>query len=248
MSNLANNLLSQLLGDIVSKKFADNTLPGEHELCEQYNVSRSTLRSVLSVLEAKGVLIKQAKKKATISSYMSWDLFDPRILNALKNHLDPKEFLEQIFYLRLTVEPRACALAALNSDFDDLNRLHQALTRMKQGLELKDLEMFIDGDLSIHTAIYQSTHNLFFSSLKEFMRQTSEITIDNTAQSSDEDLQISVDDHEALINAIRIKNASQAQQQMITLLLKSMHKVFNDYQPSYLPLFLRETQPFTKNP
>lgn len=237
MSDLAGNLFNRLLEDIALKRFADNVLSGEMELCEQYDVSRSTLRSVLSVLASKGVLNRQAKKRTEINPFENWDLFDPDILHIVEKHMDAKELLSHIFYIRLTLEPQVCALAALNSSLSDLYGLNEGLEKMKQGLLTKDIKLFSEGDLLFHRWMYKSTHNPFFNSLQEFMLHAAEISISNTAKSSDRELQTAIQKHEKLLEAIRIKNAQLAQTLMIELLKESITKVFADNPPAYMFLF-----------
>lgn len=237
MSDLAGNLFTRLLEDIALKRFEDNVLSGEMELCEMYNVSRSTLRSVLSVLSSKGVINRQAKKRAEINPCEEWDLFDPDILQVLEKHMDSKELLSHIFYIRLTLEPNACALAALNSLLSDLYGLNEGLEKMKQGLATKDIRLFSTGDLQFHRWMYKSTHNPFFNSLQEFMLHAAEISISNTAKSSESELRAAVQNHEKLLEAIRVKNAGLARQLMIELLQESVTKVFADDLPAYMFLF-----------
>lgn len=69
------------------------------------------------------------------------------------------------------------------------------------------------------------------------MLHAAEISISNTAKSSDRELQTAIQKHEKLLEAIRIKNAQLAQTLMIELLKESITKVFADNPPAYMFLF-----------
>ncbi len=231
------SIFDALLSNIINNVYPDNILPGENDLCSILNVSRTTIRAVLEKLQAKGVITKLPKKKTEINPIRNWNWLDHEILNALYDHLDHKELLSHVFYLRFTFEPRACALSALNSTIEDLNKMATAFAKMQQGLMQGDRALFKQGDIELHSSLFISSHNPFFASLSELIINTSVISIENTIESSQEDMQTALALHGKLIDAIRIKDPLEAQKIMNKLLQDSIAQIFTNNIPEYIAIF-----------
>ena len=231
--NTYRSLVKELIEQIVSGVFKDYVLPGENELCKKFNVSRTTLRSALQVLDAKNIVKKQAKKKTVINNREEWDWFDPKLIEYTSEFLDKKELLYHVGALRMTFEPQASALCALNADFSDLAELDNGNKMMQDAIITKNSKLFTQGDVSFHRAIFKGTHNPFFIRLSELIIHTSILSILTTLDTDLEDSKQAIEDHIALMTAIRFKQAKKAQKIMDKILKESLSKIFKDDLPNY---------------
>lgn len=231
--NTSDLIVKKLIEHIVNNKFTQNVLPSENDLCKKFEVSRTTLRAALQTLAAKGIIRKQAKKKAEILNREEWDWFDPKLIEYAKASIDKNELLYHACALRLTFEPKASALCALNSNFSDLTDLDNGNRLMLKAIQTGDHEQFTLGDIKFHRAIFKGTHNPFFMRLAELILHTSLLSIENTVESTIEDLKQALDEHNILMEAIRFKQADNAQKIMHKILQDSIVKIFPQKIPNY---------------
>jgi DNA-binding FadR family transcriptional regulator len=81
-------------------------------------------------------------------------------------HLDAgidRRFLNDLAEIRLAVEPRAAALAAIRRSEADIAELQGSMARMRR--EASDSTGFADGDLALHLAVANASGNLFMRSI-----------------------------------------------------------------------------------
>ena len=232
-SNASDLIVKKLVEHIVNKDFVQNILPSENDLCKKFGVSRTTLRAALQILAAKGIIKKQPKKKAEILNREEWDWFDPKLIEYAKASIESQELLYHAGALRLTFEPKASALCALNSNFSDLFDLDNGNKMMLEAIKNEDHNQFTQGDIKFHRAIFKGTHNPFFMRLAELILHTSLLSIENTVESNIVDLKQAVEKHNLLMDAIRFKQAEKAQKIMHKILQDSITKIFGDNLPNY---------------
>ncbi len=98
---------------IVSGEFLPgDSLPIESELCEFYGVSRTSIREAVRGLMAKRLVDVSPKVGTRVRPFAEWNLLDRDVLAwRLGAQFDAK-IIEDIFELRLCIEPRASYLAA----------------------------------------------------------------------------------------------------------------------------------------
>jgi len=109
-----------------------DSLGGELENSQRLGVSRNAYREAIRILAAKGLVESRQKAGLLVNERARWNLLDPEVMDwILSDRADPA-FRDQLFQLRMIVEPAAASLAALHRDADDLTALHRALTDMKE--------------------------------------------------------------------------------------------------------------------
>jgi DNA-binding FadR family transcriptional regulator len=133
------------------------TLPGEIEFAQSLGVSRSAYREAVRILIAKGLVESRTRTGTRVSLRDRWNLLDPEVL-AWSFETEPsKDFVRDLFELRMIVEPAAAALAAERRDQADLDRLHQAIEGMRRhGLTTPEGQA---ADQLFHTAILAAARN-----------------------------------------------------------------------------------------
>ncbi len=226
--------LKALLKKIILGEYKQNLLPSENNLSAEYGVSRSTIRSVLSVLDAKGIILKQSKKKAQIMPIENWDWFDTDILNVIRENISRTEVFHYILFIRLTFEPSICALAALRCSIAELNELNECYKIMKRGFDNNDTAEFKKGDVGMHALLFKVAHNPFCNVVGNLILKTSVMSIDFTLPGSRDDFATSLNKHKQLIDAIRVQDAKKAKFVMQDILMDSVNILFKEDLPDYI--------------
>jgi DNA-binding FadR family transcriptional regulator len=132
-------------------------LPGEVEFAEQLGVSRSVVREALRMLSAKGLLESRPKAGTRIRDRSHWNLLDPDLLGWMFEGAPPREFVRDLFQLRMIVEPAAAELAAVSRSARQLSRMGHALEMMQQHtLATQEGQ---DADQQFHAVILEATGN-----------------------------------------------------------------------------------------
>lgn len=129
-------------------------LDSESVLCSKFNVSRTTIREALRMLQAIDYVMIEPNKGAYIadknrgesSALNSWFL-----KNAGK--------LEQIYEVRMIIEPEIAALATERGTQDDKIVMMGALAIFEEQIKADNLAGCTTYDEYFHNAIAKATHN-----------------------------------------------------------------------------------------
>ncbi|CAI1627836.1 L-lactate utilization operon repressor [Serratia quinivorans] len=200
------------------------SLPGENELAQQYEVSRTSVRNALQVLAAKGLISIQAKKRSTVNSRQQWSFLDTDVLAWLaEDSLDPL-LIEQLMVTRLIFEPNIAALAAVNATGHDLAALEDACKLMAQGQQQASRKLFEQGDMAFHLALLGASHNPFLHSLGSALSAAMALSFQQTLEEDVRLAQKAVEEHQQLLEAIRFKQVENARQCMRVILLNAARK------------------------
>jgi len=133
------------------------TLPGEIDFAQTLGVSRSAYREAVRILIAKGLVESRTRTGTRVSPRDRWNLLDPEIL-AWSFETEPsKDFVRDLFELRMIVEPAAAELAARRRDEADIADMHEAIEGMRRhGLGNAEGQA---ADQRFHTAILAAARN-----------------------------------------------------------------------------------------
>jgi GntR family transcriptional repressor for pyruvate dehydrogenase complex len=176
-------------------------LPPERGLSEKMNVSRATLREALRVMQLRGIIVSKQGAGNYIASGAAEDL-------ALAlDHLA----LQDIFELRLLIEPSIAALAAQRATTNDISKLESIL--LKQDEQLAQKKSMADTDAAFHAALAEATHN---GALVEIGMTLMKVI----APSRNKNLQtlqrarLSLASHRLIVSAVSARDSNRAQREM----------------------------------
>lgn len=185
-------------------------LPGERELITQFDVSRVPLREALSSLRTLGVLETRPGsgtrvKKVDVDTVA-------RLLPLLVTLEGPRTF-EQIFELRLALEPRSAALAAQRHDADDAKALRALLARFQADLAA-GLETAIETDLAFHVRIAEASRNPLFGVLLRVLAELLRHVQIESCKDDPSRRRRAVQSHEAILDAVLARDSDRARAEM----------------------------------
>jgi len=151
---------------------AGDKLPPERELAKQLNVSRTTVREAIRVLEGEGYL--ETRRGATGGVLvLDRGQAEERLAPIIRARLGE---LEQIIDFRLAVECSAARLAAIRRGDRDLARLASAFQIMEEGWETR---RFRSADSAFHLGIAEAAQNDWMRKAIEDARVAIWVPVDN---------------------------------------------------------------------
>jgi DNA-binding FadR family transcriptional regulator len=222
----AHDLVAHGIGqNIMQGRFPiGSILPGDAELMEHFGVSRTALREALKTLAAKGLIESKTKVGTKVLDRNNWNMFDADILEwHLQMGVDAR-FLGWLFEIRQTLEPLACATAALRRTREQLDSMHKALQAM-YGCE-SNRQGFTKADLAFHQAILEASGNPFLQSIGSVIGAAlaTSFTISSPVSSDDRFKEV-MRQHQAVFDAIEQRRPSAASGAMATLILQAAERV-----------------------
>lgn len=191
-------------------------LPSERKLAEMLNVSRSSVREVISALSFLGVVKSKQGDGTYLIASLRKLLSQPDHLFTLQESLDLVEVAE----VRSGIEPFVASLAAERATTQDFRKIGKHLEIMRH-YSMKDREHFWNSDLQFHLGIASACGNpvmkRMMSAVLENFRQYFEIV----RQKYQDDLAEVVAIHEKIYESLRHRDKDQAYTAMTQHMLLS---------------------------
>ena len=179
-------------------------LPPERKLALHLGVSRGQVREALSKLEFYGIL-KTVPQSGTVVSGMGIVALEGLITDVLK--IEENEF-HSLVETRVTLEKKACALAAARRTADDIVTLTNALTAYEH--KIINNQAAIEEDLMFHIKIAEASKNNVLKSLMMIITPDIVKNFKNLKVCDEEKNQNTIEEHRLILNHIIDQNVDQA--------------------------------------
>lgn len=220
------NLLAQVVDSlgkrIITKHYKEaEKLPIEAELCAEYGVSRPIIREATKVLIAKGLLHSKPRVGTVVRDKRQWNVLDSEVLAWTIEHTPEREFLDNLFQVRMAIEPQASELAATNASAEDIQLISEAYSDMELANTPADL---LEPDIRFHQAIMDATHNELMSYIGNTLHSALAVSIRLTSRHPNTHA-LSLPRHKAVLTAIQNSNPAAAKK-ATTILLNESRKDF----------------------
>lgn len=206
----------------------DERLPTEHDLAAEFEVSRPIVRDALKKLRDKGLVYS---RQGAGSFVRSVGVKQALGFSPLENIAD----LQNCYEFRITVEPEAAACAAERYGDAELLLISRALATLKEATNRQRHRE--DADFQFHLAIAKASGNTYFSTAMEALKdhiavgmQFHGLSLKNSALG----LQHVYDEHAAIFDAIRTRDADLARRLMRQHLNGSRSRLFEAKKPQLL--------------
>ena len=182
-------------------------LPPEGELAARLELSRSSLREAVRALTFIGVL----RTRQGDGTYVT-ELDGASLLDNLGFVVDlaSETTLLEFFQLRRMLEPDATALATARAEGRDFVALEACLAGMEAAASEGAEAAFIDADLEFHHTITATAGNAVLSSLLRALALRSVRAHRWRARSERSALARSLDEHRAILEAVRSRDPEAA--------------------------------------
>lgn len=154
-TSLSDYVVAQLKSMIVKQEIRiGDKLPNERELSQLFDVSRSSVREALRVLELQGLLNRKNSGtfvQADFSEIIGESLTLQILINSAK--------YEDIQATRVMLERELIRLATTKRSEEHLSNIQKFIDQMEEAIKTKDKESFIKADISFHNEIAVAADN-----------------------------------------------------------------------------------------
>ena len=138
-----------------------SSLPTEAALARDYGVSRTIVRSALSVLKQDGMVVSRQGSGTIVA-----EIDDAKVENnSLEIDIDE---LKDCYRCRESLEPGIAACAAINRTLNDVRYLNEQLDVIEEELSLGNIHTGNDADF--HVQLARMTGNRFFETIMTSLR------------------------------------------------------------------------------
>lgn len=189
-------------------------LPPETELCKKLNVSRTTMREAVRIIEARGFIARRHGLGIEVADRSREAAVSSIGLMVLRKQGSMRDLLE----VRRALECEAAALAAVRATAEDREAMAAALEVMKRPSSTAD--EYVKADVDFHLRMAEGSKNrvliTFINAVSDLLQEGIRLTHDIEGR-ADRRLEI----HLRLFDAISNRDRDGAREAMRTLLLDS---------------------------
>jgi DNA-binding GntR family transcriptional regulator len=165
----------------------------EMEIAAALGTSRTPVREAIRKLEQEGLAMRYPNRGAIVTKLSMTDVLE-------------------IWQLREILEPAACRLAADRIDRAALDRLEVALRELRgHGVGPEAYEAFFQADTGLHGLIVDATGN---ATLRRVLEMLNERIVQVRVVTSPARFRHAVDEHLAIIGALKARDADEAMDAM----------------------------------
>ena len=199
----------------MSRDTSPRRSPIEVDAAQKLNLSRGAYREATRILLAKGLLTSRPKAGTIVSPRSDWNLLDPDVLAWHFESTPDPSVIDDLFELRMIVEPAAAALAAVRRTDTQLLHLREALATMERETLLSEVGRAADRDF--HKILLEASGNTMLRSLTSGIRAAVQWTTiyKHQLRGLPRD---AIPDHSRVLDAIAAKDAEGARTATIVLL------------------------------
>jgi DNA-binding GntR family transcriptional regulator len=183
--------------------FAHELEPGawidEQSLAEAYGISRTPLREALKVLATEGLVTLKPRRGCFVSEVTERDL-------------------DEIFPVLALLEGRCAYEAARKARAQDLKRLEALHERLERSAQQGDIESYFDANQEFHLLLQELAENRWLGQAIEDLRKVLKLIRRHSLRAEGRMAQ-SLEEHQAIMQAIRDRDPAAAEQAMRTHLM-----------------------------
>lgn len=217
--NLSYILAEKLAQRILKGEYpVGSILPGEMELGSLFGVSRTAVREAVKTLTAKGMLLPRPRIGTRVMPRGQWNFLDKELLVWWMTKDNLNDVVDDFLIMRHSLEPQACALAALHSDDMQQQKLISIMKQMVALQETFDRDSWIDIDMAYHELVYEMSGNAFMTSFANLFRPV----YYNYFSAITDNHVVKLDLHQAIVTAICQRDSQAAFTACVALLNKPM--------------------------
>ena len=156
---LSQKVASKIEEAILSKELSvGDKLPSEHELCNQFGVSRTSIREAVKILNTQGMVEVEKGRGIFVKNLSSQSVTDG-ILKFYQHRLDG-EYALDLVHTRQALEPSIAYYAAQNRTTEDLETIEKYINLLNKHRNKADLSARYD--LEFHKSLAVASQNKMF--------------------------------------------------------------------------------------
>lgn len=210
------------LGERIVRGFypPGSLLPRESDLMLSYDASRTSIREVIKVLSAKGLVETRQKIGTRVLDRSSWDIFDADVLLWHPFDTTQHDILRDLIEMRQLVEPPAARFAATRATLDDIEQIRVSCVAMHESMN--DMVAYAEADVQFHMAVFRASHNAMLDRFGHIVASFLKISFRIQQEALDPSKNPIEDDcanHMKIYEAINRSDPSAAEELMLKVVL-----------------------------
>jgi DNA-binding FadR family transcriptional regulator len=218
--NLFAHVVEELGTRIISGELTpDDPFPIEADLGQEFGASRSVIREAVKSLAARGLIESRTRTGIRVLPSIHWNLLDSEVLSWRYSVMKPAQFYNELFEIRLMIEPKAAALAARRANSRALAEISEAFQEMSQASSSGVAG--VEADLRFHRAILAAGKNALLLQMGNLIA----VGLYISHQISSDSFTVFLPLHEKVLDAIRARNSETAESAMEQLLSETLEFV-----------------------
>ncbi|MEU0835454.1 GntR family transcriptional regulator [Streptomyces sp. NPDC005969] len=210
---LSDSVYENITAMIMDHEIAPGARVGIETLSRTLDVSPTPVREALARLESDGLVVKRS-----LSGYRATELLT-------------RQGVEELFEMRLLLEPRAAALAALNADESQLDNIEKILEAMQSHPgpvgPYASYRDFAALDQSFHEAITQAAHRPLLADAVERLHSHLHIFRLSSVPGAGEP---TLAEHDRVVRSMLRRSADRAAKAMAEHLTRSLERQLGHFE------------------
>jgi GntR family transcriptional regulator, galactonate operon transcriptional repressor len=221
LRGLQGRLIDSIGSAIVTGQYEPGEyLPADRELCARYEASRPTIREVIRILEAKGLVQTRQKTGTCVNPSRLWSLVDPDVLGWFTVNTLSDDLLRDLVELRQIIEPSAAKFAAGRATLSDISGIEKAYDAMAAATT--DMSAYARADAAFHLSIFAASHNALLWNLSHIVSGLLRLSFElsqETLNDSDNTVGSDLVGHRDVLEAISRGDGVDAEAAMLKVVL-----------------------------
>ncbi len=219
-TRVSEDIIAQLKGLIAEGKLrSGDRLPSERELSEQFKVSRASVREAVRALESMGLLEAHQGQGTYVTTSVE------ALVQPLAHAIAREETaILEVFEVRRLLEPQLAALAAARATASDLEELAETLEQ--QARQVAQGETGAEMDTAFHSVLARAAKNTLLlrlnGTLVDCLRDSRRRSLETPERP-----RRSLAGHQAILRALRARDAEAAQRAMLNHLEEIEHNILH---------------------
>jgi GntR family transcriptional repressor for pyruvate dehydrogenase complex len=199
-------------------------LPGHRDLAAMFSVSVGSVREAISMLVSEGLIVTRAGRGTFVAE--GNDIL-PTMWSG--SPLD-RQGVEELIDARAVLEGAIAVRAAVRATPDQIDELRSIIERMQEGDA--DASFFLQADVDLHLLLAECAGNRYLhgamTGIRAILRRDLELSAELTLRRLGH-LQLPVDEHRRLVEAVAARDAEGAREAMIAVIDRNRENVLGMY-------------------
>ena len=208
-SNLSQRIYEILKNQIINEELAPGERLLDDKLASSFGVSRTPVREALTRLTSEGLVEIIPRSGIYVKKLTRKDV-------------------EEIYKIRKVLEGLAAREATSIIDDKKLEQLDLLLKKAKRSLNSDDYQPCIDFDVALHNSIMKNCQNSRLHSIITNLNTLIHVFRVRVARNKEKARQ-ALNEHKAILNAIKARDPEKAEKMMIEHIEKSKEYIFANF-------------------
>src|SRR3954468_15721611 len=207
------SVVAELVELIVTGQLNEgDLLPPEGPLSEHFGVSRTVLRESVKRLEEKGLVIVSQGRGTQVQAPGYWNMLDPVVLSALIDNDESLGVLDELTVVRASLESAMAGAVAGSHSAEELRRLQNALTAMRESES--ETDSFRQADVVFHYALMEISGNQLAENIAKHLYKRAVESSRYQGIDPPDAVALTLKEHEAIVKAIARNDRAGAEKAM----------------------------------